>query len=134
MGLLDNLKRLIKEDFPEDVQETIGKIAYVYNSFAEQVVQEVNGNLDFNNLAMDTVCYTVTVASGVPVGNNLVKSTVNNPSGILVIKATNLTTSATYPTTAPFVSFAPSNNILKIKNISGLQDNNKYTLKLLIIP
>lgn len=134
MGLLDNIKRLIKEDFPQEDQDLIGKIAYVYNSFSEQVVDQVNGNLDFSNLAMDVVCYTVTTCSGAPVGNNLVKSTVSVPSGVMVIKAVNQTDSTVYPTSAPFVAYTPNNNILKIKNISGLQDNNKYILTMLIIP
>ena len=135
MGKLDNVRRIIKEDFKSEDQELIGKLAYVINSFMEQVVRQFNGNIDFTNLSEDVVQYTVTVdGSGVPIGNNLVKSTVNNPKGVVVVKAENKTSSTTYPTSAPWVSWTPNGNILKIQKITGLQANNKYVLTLRVIP
>ena len=101
----------------------------------EQVVTQVNGNLDFSNLAEELKDYKVTVnASGVPLGNDIIRTTVNNPSGVTAIKASNLTDGTVTPTSAPWITFSPRSNSVKIQSITGLQANNQYRLTLRIIP
>lgn len=135
MARLDNIKRILRDDFESKYGDLIDRLAFVLNRFMEQVVREVNGNLDFTNLAEELQSYKVTVnASGVPIGNDLVRSSINNPSGLVVIKASNLTSITTFPTSAPWISFKPSGNLLKIQKITGLQADNEYRLTLRIIP
>ena len=131
MGRLDNIKRIIKEDFAPEYHDMIGRLAYILNSFMEQVEGEVNGNLDQDNLASDVVEYTVTVDSnGFPVGNNLVRSNVSRAKGTTVIKATNLTNTGVYPEGQPHISFTLDTNsfLIKVLHISNLQAGNKYQL------
>lgn len=131
MPRLDNTKRIVKEDFQSEYHELVGKLAYVLNRFMEQTVDVLNGKVDDENLASDIVVSEITVdASGVPTGNNLIKSAVSNPKGTNVIRAINRTNIGTYATNQPFISYeaGPSPNIIKIKKISGLQANNKYEL------
>ena len=104
----------------------------------EQTIRQINGNLDFTNLAQDQISFSMVVDSGgVPIGNNLVSSEIQSPSGLLVVGARNVTDSSVYPTNAPFISFVPTSNntkVLKIQKISGLQADNKYDLTVLVIP
>jgi hypothetical protein len=135
MALLDNLKRILTDDFPKDDQALIERLAFILNRFMDQVITQVNGNLDFSNLLEDIRTYRVTVnAAGTPIGNDTIKTTVNNPGGVVVVKAVNQVLSTTYPTTAPWVSFSPQGTLLKIRNIKGLQANQEYLLTLRISP
>ena len=69
-------------------------------------------------------------ASGVPVGNNLIKSDVLRPDGTTVIAATNKTDGTVFPTSQPFITFTTGTNsrVMKVRNISGLQADNEYEL------
>lgn len=131
MARITNTQRLVKEDFKKEDQELIGKLGYVLNSFMEQTVQQINGNLDQTNLKSDVVTVKMTVdANGTPIGNNLIKSTVVRPIGTTVLRAINRTDNTVYPSSQPFISFATgtSASVLKVLNISGLQANNEYEL------
>lgn len=134
MAKIDNLKRIIKEDFPEEYQELIDKLAFSLNPFLEQLSNAFNKNINNDNLSRETVSITVENSSG-----NLkspVQFKFNLKSRILglnIIKAENLTNSNTYPTNAPFISWTINENIITVKKVTGIQDNNKYRLTLEII-
>lgn len=135
MGLLNTIKRVVVEDFDSKDRETIGKLAYIINFFMENVVRQFNGNIDFDNLNQDLTTFKITVdASGIPIGNNLIKTTVNNASGAIVINATNNTNIGTFPSSAPAVITTASGNLLKIKKVYGLQANSEYNLTILVLP
>lgn len=131
MGRLDNTRRIVKEDYDNKYDDLIDKLAFVLNSFMEQTVNEVNGNLDQTNLKSDIITITMTVdANGLPIGNNLIKSTVIRPTGTTVINSINVTNGNVYPTSQPYITFSTNSNskIMKVLNISGLQASNKYQL------
>lgn len=135
MARLDNTKRIIKEDYDQKYHGLIGKLAFVLNSFMEQTVAQINGNLDQTNFKSDVITVKMTVdANGTPIGNNLIKSSVVRPTGTTVVRAINKTTSGTYPTSQPFISFTTgtSSSVMKVLNISGLQANNEYDLTIKI--
>lgn len=135
MGFIDNIRRIIAEDFPKEDRQTVSKLAYVINTFMEQVSRQINGNIDFNNLSQDFINFTITVdASGVPVGNNIVKTSIINPRGLVVTRALNQDNSSVYPTNTPFISYSPNRNIIKINKITGLQANTEYRLFVIVIP
>lgn len=134
MARLDNVKRIIVEDFPEEDQETIERLAQTLNFFMEQVVNTVNGNLDFENLNRELKTLEVTVdANGVPIQTTKF-STESTIQGLMVVSATNFTNTAVVPTSQPFVSFVTnSNSLATITRVFGLQANNKYRLTLELI-
>ena len=131
MARIDNTRRIVREDYESKDHALIDKLGFVLNTFMEQTVRQVNGNLDAENLKADVITVKMTVdVLGVPVGNNLIKSEVIRAIGTTIISATNKTNGNVFPTSQPFISFTTGTNstVLKILNISGLQANNEYEL------
>ena len=129
MALLDNVKRLVVEEFKKEDQEMIEKLSTYYNFFVENVTNVVNGNIDFDNMNRSDIQFTVTVgANGVPTRDLNITSN-SGAIGINVLRAENLTNTSTFPSTAPFVSYTPSGTgVYKIEHITGLQANNQYRI------
>ena len=53
MPKLDNIKRIIKEEYDEEIRPTIERLAYVINPFMESVVNLIAyhlKNYDYKNL------------------------------------------------------------------------------------
>ncbi len=131
MGRLDNVRRVVKEDYDAKYHDLIDKLAFVLNSFMEQVVTEMNGCLDFENLDQDVTLFKITVdACGVPTGNDQVRTNVNNPQGLLVIKVEDVNDPDLFATTQPFIKFVTgtSAQVIKIQQITGLTANRPYKL------
>lgn len=130
MSQLDNLRRLTEEgNFNDEQRQVIGYIASSFNHHIEQIINVVNGNLDFTNLKSKLVQFEVTVDSnGVPTTKTQFRSSVG-AIGSQTISALNLTNAAIYPTSAPFVTFSSlGTGGYEIKHVAGLQANNKYQI------
>lgn len=131
MAWIDNIRRIVKEDFDPKYHDLIDRLAYVLNTFMDQTVSQVNGNLDIENLSADIVTVNMIVnTDGVPIGNNLIKSTVSRPTGTTVKRAINLTDSTEYAESQPFISYTTgtNSNVIKVLHISGLQADQEYQL------
>ncbi|NDE09880.1 MAG: hypothetical protein EBZ95_04850 [Chitinophagia bacterium] len=125
-------EKLRTEDFPTDIQDSIGKIGKIYNQFTDSVFRALNGNVDFDNLARQLVTIDITTdSSGKLVNPPQVKITnLIKVNGLNCINAINLVNPAIYPSTSPFVSFSINGQILSILNVSGIQVNSQYRLTL----
>jgi len=55
MAKVNNIKRLVAEDFDQDYQDLVRQIAYTTNPFFEQITQAFNKSIDFENLNQDLV-------------------------------------------------------------------------------
>ena len=132
MALLDNVKRIVKEDYEVKYHGLIDKLAFVLNSHMEQVTGQINGNLDCANLKQDSVVVKFTVnSSGVPIGNNLLKTALSNPKGFRVRRAVSVDNPTTvFPTSQPFISYTSgtSGKVVKIIHISGLPADIAFNL------
>jgi glycine/serine hydroxymethyltransferase len=135
MAQIDNLQRINIEDFQEDHQDTVSRIAEYYNYFAEQVTDTINGQIDDSNQTLETVEISVTVGdNGVPTGDNRFAAT-SGMRGSNIIRALNSTNSTTYPTGAPFMTYEEiSNGLYEIKHIAGLVSGNKFQLLIRLYP
>lgn len=136
MAKITEFKRLIREDFPEKYHDLIDKLAFALNPTLEQTKNALSNGLDFiNNLNSQVKELDITVNSaGIPKSPTSFKSTVSGScKGIWCIRADNLTSSITYPSSCPFISFSQSNDQVIIDHISGLQADNKYRLRLVVI-
>lgn len=135
MGKIQIPKKLRVEDFSGDNKELIEKIAFIYNSFSDEVYQSLNGGLDSSNINRQLVDLTVKLSpSGVVTSQQQIKILVSGRiRGVNVISANNTVNSTIYPLSAPFVTFTTNNNILTILNVSGLQPNSEYKLCLELI-
>jgi hypothetical protein len=131
---IQTFRRLIQEDVEEQFRPLVAKIGEVINTFAEDVINGLNKNItieDNLNQFMKDIVVQVN-SSGTPtVGGSFQNTLSSSLRGITVIKATHYTSSNTYVTTHPFLSFTENNKVVTIQNITGLPADNKFTLKLL---
>jgi len=129
MAFIDNLRRIKVEDFPDKDRETVDRIAEYYNSFADQVTNAINGNLDYDNLRNDIKEIQVTVGSnGVPTTSTTFIGDIGM-RGTKVVRADNLTNKTNYVTAQPFIIYdAKGNGEYIINKITGLVANNTYKL------
>ncbi len=131
-----SFKRLVVEDFPEKERESVGKIANSINPFAEDILECLNNNLSMeDNLAAAQRSVTVTTSSGVPTAALTIPTGLTSAcAGTQVIKALNKTTATNSPTSQPFITFTNEGGFIKISKITGLQDNEKYVLTVILWP
>jgi hypothetical protein len=129
MAILDSIKRINYQDFKEEDRETIHKLAETLNFFMEDVVNNMNGGIDFDNLNRELLTFEITVdENGIPITNNRFSSALSIV-GTKVIRADNLVNSAQSVTTSPFITYRNSGTgIYTITNVTGLQVNTKYRL------
>lgn len=129
MTLLTNVQRIIIEDFQEEDRATVEKLANVLNYYMTQNTDIINGRLGFENMNRRVVTIDVTVdANGTPIQT----TNFSSEQGLIggnVISAQNLTNSAVYVDSCPFISFTPIQaNLYKVNNIKGLPANNRFRL------
>ena len=132
---LNNLKRIAKEEFPNDSQNIIEKLAFLLNPYLEQVNNAFNKNIDFDNLNQELLTIEVTLnANGVPLVQTEIKSNLKTKiNGLQVIRALNLTNDGTFPTGAPFITFDLNGSTISIKHVTGIPANKKYQLTVISI-
>lgn len=125
-------EKLRTEDFPSDLQESIGKIGKIYNQFTDSVYRVLNGNIDFDNLDRQLVQVDITTDSkGALVNAPQIKlTTKTRVNGINCVSAINLVNPSIYPSGAPFISFSTNGQVLSILNITGIQASSQYRLTL----
>lgn len=136
MAQLSLVKKIIKEDFAQQFQDMIGKIAFVINPALLSIQSILNNGLtledNFQGLiksitVQTTANGTPTVPITFPTGLNV------KIAHMLVTGATNNTNSNVYPTGTPFVSYSQNSNNVTINNITGLPINNTFTLTLVLL-
>lgn len=133
MAKLQNFKRIQTQDYQDDHKETIQKLSFSLNSFAEDVLRALNGNLNTDNFLEKSKTFDVELTSSGEPKNPLQfknPSSVYKIEGIRVIKVDNLSNTNIYPAYAPFISFSESAGIITINNIAGLSVNYKWRLKI----
>jgi len=127
-------KRLRAEDFGSDDRDLINRLAYVINTFFDDVNKALSKNIDFTNLNRELITLSVKIdGSGLVMNKPQVKTSITGkPAGFNVLKASR-TDTVGFPTSAPFVSFDFNGDIITITNITGLQANSEYNLTLELI-
>ena len=125
---LDNIKRILVEDFNQKDREMVERLSYVINAFMEQVVDLSDRQVDLTNLKDDIVTFKIEVdADGLPVGNDKFKSRVVRPIGLSVINVSS-DESVVMPIATPLIEFTSSSDIVRIKRMSGLLEGVEYML------
>lgn len=129
MPRIDNVKRILVDQYPKEDRQTVSQLAETINYFMEQVTNTLNGNVDFDNLKTKIVQLELTVDSnGIPLSNGKFSAS-TGIIGTKVIRVDNLTNTGVYPTTAPFINYTASGSgIYTITNITGLLPGYKWRL------
>lgn len=134
MPKLSSYKRIITNDYPAEDKKFIEKLASPINDSFNELYFATNGRLSIQeNLFCTVKLIDVTVDSnGVPTTSTTFTLDKQSPVlGVQVIYAINQTNTAIYPTTQPFISFSPVTNGILINHISGLQANQRYSIRLI---
>lgn len=132
---LPSFKRLFTTDFDEEYQDLVNKISASLNDGFENVYNALNRRLTLEqNIACTVRDFPVTVdADGEPLTDTFVKLDNTLPIlGTSIIKATNQINPNTYPTGQPFVIGELTNSGWRVLNVSGLQANQPYILKVIL--
>jgi hypothetical protein len=135
MARVPDLKRITVEDFKREDQDLVRKLAFVINSFHEQVRSALNRSLNTDNLEQDII--TLSFATGdnaQPLNPVIFRSTlINRVRGIVPISLNITSNNQAVPTQAPFISFTQEGNQVTINNIAGLDAGITYELTILTI-
>jgi len=132
---LDSVKRIVKEEFKEEDQDTIDRLSYILNSFMDSTIKAINGNLSIENFTQEVKTVDIIVDSnGKPKINSKIKFGLTNKiAGIHCIKAENLTNPTIYPLATPFLNYSVNGQLIQVSHVAGIQAEQKYRLTLLII-
>jgi len=133
---LSNFKRIISTDFDQEDQKLVERLGRNLNDGIDNLYFVLNGKLTFeDNFASTVKDVDVTVSSsGTPINRtSVLLNNTNIVRGIIVISAINKLNGAVYPTSSPFISFTQNGNTLYIDNVTGLQADNRYTIRFIAL-
>lgn len=133
---LPSFNRINRADYPQEYQSLVDQLAFPINIGIESVYQALVNRLTIkDNLSATVRDVTFQVDSnGLPKENVNVKLDVlGNVGSVLVGRIQNLTNTNTYPSSGVVVSFTQLQNIIRIDHVTGLQANNNYKLRLIIL-
>lgn len=133
---VDIIKTIDKKNYPEEYQELIDKLSAVLNNNFINISNAFNNNLTFkDNTRGDLKDIQLKIdAQGFPTTGNQFQIKPNlQISGMKVIRALCLDNMNVYPLGHPFISYSQNNNLVTINNVTGLQPNTLYELRIEII-
>lgn len=136
MGKIQAPRDIRTEDFKPEEKTLIEKLSSSINTFQNDVYRLLNGGLDYTNMDRQLVeNISVTIdSSGKIVNPPQIKYNLKNKvKGVIVVYAQNQLSTSTFPTNTPFVSYSLDGNLLKILNITGLQNSSKYYINIEIV-
>ncbi len=136
MSKIQSFKRVISEDFDPKDRDLVDKIAFVVNPFGDDVTRAFTNNLSIDdNMNWSKKDVTITTNSaGNPVGTITIKTGLDHLcDGTQVIKVTNNTSSNTYPSGMPLISFTENTNgVITINNITNLPVSSTLSLRIIL--
>jgi len=132
MSKLASYKRIITSDFEEDNKALIEQLAFPINDGFNALYFAVDGKLSLKDNIACTVrdLDIVVTTTGNP--TSATSFTLNKQGlmiGCQVISALNQVNSLVYPIGQPFISFTQNNTVITINNITGLQANQRYKIR-----
>jgi hypothetical protein len=125
------IKKLIKEDFSQQFQDMIGKIAFVVNPAFQNIQSILNNGITLeDNVNCVIKSLTLSVDStGVPTSPiSFSTGLTSKVAHLIVTNCVNQTNPTVYPTGAPFISYVDNSGTLTINNITGLQAKNTFVI------
>jgi len=136
MAKLPTLRRLFKTDFKPEYSELVEKLIVSINNGFDNLYDALNNKITLkNNILCNIKDFSVQVnSSGIPITTlNLAVNFNNNINVVTVGKIDNITNPTSYPNGGVVVSWEQlSPGLIKIKHITGLNEGQTYTLRVVI--
>ena len=131
---LNNVTQIRAEDFDNELQQTMERLGFVLNPFMQQVVELSDGRIDFENRVENIIQFEMTVdGAGKPILNDKINTGKTSIRGLQVINTYNRTNPNVFPTQQPYISYVDQgNSIIQVRNIVGIQANNKYLITAIV--
>jgi hypothetical protein len=132
---LNNLKRIVVEEFSQEDQPVVEKLAFSLNPMLDQLTTAFNKNIDFDNLNQEVLEFVVEVDNnGRPkVPTELRSSLRTRVRGYVVIRAQNENPNGPIPTASPLISYNQNESGVRVIGVTGLPANNKFRLTVIAI-
>lgn len=134
---LPSYKRIITQDFPAENQQLIEQLGRTVNDAFNLLFSALNNRLTLSDNVSSTIRdVEITVDSaGKPVNDTSFQLNIPNTPviGCVCIRATNLANSTIYPTGTPWISFIQNENSIRILNVTNLQPNTRYSLRIIAL-
>jgi hypothetical protein len=130
---LRSYRRIITSDYEKEQQPLVEKLADPVNDSFGELYFTLNGRVDLANNVYCTVRQVdiIVDANGIPVNRTSFGLNSTQPViGCTVLQVINQTNSASYPTGAPFITFTQLDQSILINHITGLQPNQRYTIRI----
>lgn len=131
---LKSYRRLITQDFEEEDQKLIEQMSSPINNAFNELYFTLNGRTSLRDNLFCTIkeIEIIVDANGKPnVTTSFILDKQGQVIGTDVLDAKNLTNSALFPTGKPFISFIQNGNSVIINNITNLQANNRYFIRVI---
>jgi hypothetical protein len=128
MAQLSNVRRIVAEDFPEDMRDTVSKLASILNSHMDDVVELSRNNVDYDNLNRSQITLDVTVdANGKPKSVSQINIGLTSYSGKVIQDVIGLDGGVVIST--PYLDCTyQGNGLVRINRILGLPAGKKMRL------
>lgn len=120
-------KKINVNDFSSANKSDIERLGRSLNPFFDEVTKAISNQISYEFFTFD-----ITVdASGVPVSQVSIPTTLSAVKGMICVSATNST--GAVPTAAPFISFNFNKSVIQLNVVKGLPANTKFSLTVLIV-
>lgn len=136
MALLPSFRRLMSTNFEKQYQNLINTLALSLNNGIQVIYDALNNELTFrDNVKCTVVDVTLQVnSSGTPTqGGTITLTFTGSVDGVFVTMVTNVNNPTTYPTGAVQVFGQQSGTTYIINNVTGLQANTSYTIRVIVL-
>ena len=135
MGKVPDLKRITVEDFPKEDRQLVEKLAFIINSFHEQVRSVLNKDVDFDNLSQELKIISFTTNSnGQPLNQVSFRSNLTDRvQGILPVRVIITSNNTLSASQMPVITWSQNSNLITITNIGGLLPETGYEISLLTL-
>lgn len=135
MSKIPSYRRIIKTDYPSELQDSIEKLSFSINPAFEILFDILNKKLTLRDNLKCSVKEFITKVktNGQPYNKITLPLDFLGPiDGCLVLNAINIKNPEQGVAGAPFISFTQNGNNIIINNIKGLHVDHEYSLKILI--
>lgn len=133
---MGNYRRLMDKDFKPDYKDLVSQLAVSLNQAIEDIYLALNRRITFSENIQSTIRdVDVRVsANGVPTSKTIFNlDSQAKVIGVIVIRCDNLTNSASYLSSSPFITWDQTQDGIQINHITGLNSGDSYKIRVITI-